>query len=149
MKAITHSELTKALMEAGKAYGVANKSACVFKHMHLIDTKAAINRAVHQCPFRQAHQALCCRHLRQGLLRWHPLFHVRAMRRALTNIENSPLAGADDNDAIVVDTASPIVVASDKSKGQLLRLAGSNCQLAFNQSGHHVPTSPTLLPLPT
>lgn len=63
----------------------------------------------------------------------------KATRRAMANVEDSPLAGSNPNDA-TVDAASPIVVVGDKSKAQLLRVAAGNFQLTFNQIGRDIPT---------
>ena len=63
----------------------------------------------------------------------------KATRRAIANVEDSPLAGSNPND-VTVDAASPMVIVGDKSKAQLLRVVANNYQLTFNQIGRDIPT---------
>ncbi|KJA17785.1 hypothetical protein HYPSUDRAFT_45968 [Hypholoma sublateritium FD-334 SS-4] len=125
MKMIASSKLAKAqkAMEAGKAYGIANKE--VFTHVP--SDKPTPNKLLIVV---SSDKGLC-----GGI---HSSVS-KATRRAMANVEDSPLAGSNPNDA-TVDATSPIVVVGDKSKAQLLRVAGDNFQLTFNQIGRDIPT---------
>jgi len=125
MKMIASSKLAKAqrAMEAGKAYGIANKELFT----HVPSDKPTPNKLF---VVISSDKGLC-----GGI---HSSVS-KATRRALANVADSPLAGADANDA-TVDASSPIVVVGDKSKAQLLRVVGSNYQLTFNQIGRDIPT---------
>ncbi|KAF8961841.1 ATP synthase F1 gamma [Flammula alnicola] len=125
MKMIASSKLAKAqrAMEAGKSYGIANKE--VFAHVP--SDKPTPNKLFIVI---SSDKGLC-----GGI---HSSVS-KATRRALNNETESPLAGSSAND-FTVDANSPIVVIGDKSKAQLLRVAGQNFQITFNQIGRDIPT---------
>ncbi|KAJ3517078.1 hypothetical protein NLJ89_g727 [Agrocybe chaxingu] len=125
MKMIASTKLAKAqrAMEAGKQYGIANKE--VFQHVP--SDKPTPNKLFLVV---SSDKGLC-----GGI---HSSVS-KATRRALANVEDSPLAGANANDS-TVDPSSSIMIIGDKSKAQMQRTLSGNIQLTFNQIGRDIPT---------
>jgi len=119
MKMIASTNLAKAqrAMNAGKAYGLANNE--VFDHVNETTPGTKLFVVI------SSDKGLC-----GGI---HSSV-TKATRRALTNTDESPLPERD------VDPASPLIVVGDKSKQQLIRAAGDNLALTFNQIGRDIPT---------
>jgi F-type H+-transporting ATPase subunit gamma len=122
MKMIASTKLAKAqrAMQAGKEYGLAN--AEVFQNA---SDKPSSNRLFIVV---SSDKGLC-----GGI---HSSVS-KATRRALINDPESPLAGQEN---VSVDSASPIMIIGDKSKGQLSRTVPKNLRLTFNQIGRDIPT---------
>ncbi|KAG6872567.1 hypothetical protein C0995_008840 [Termitomyces sp. Mi166 len=120
MKVVASTKLAKAqrAMQAGKQYGIAN--AEVFAHSP--SDAPASNRLF---VVVSSDKGLC-----GGI---HSAVS-KATRRALSNVEDSPLPGQQ------VDSESPVMIIGDKSKGQLMRPIGQNIRLTFNQIGRDIPT---------
>ncbi|KAF9541013.1 ATP synthase F1 gamma [Agrocybe pediades] len=125
MKMIASTKLAKAqrAMDAGKKYGIANNE--VFNHVP--SDKPTPNKLFIVI---SSDKGLC-----GGI---HSSVS-KATRRALANVEDSPLANANANDA-KVDPSSSVMVIGDKSKAQLQRQLGGNIQMTFNQIGRDIPT---------
>lgn len=119
MKMIASTKLAKAqrAMNAGKAYGLANNE--VFDHVNETTPGTKLFVVI------SSDKGLC-----GGI---HSSV-TKATRRALNNTDESPLPERD------VDPASPLIVVGDKSKQQLIRAAGDNLALTFNQIGRDIPT---------